>query len=158
MSRSARRGFTLIELLVVIAIIGVLIAISLPSFQGLRESSRRMECQVRLARIGEALMNYESAYGALPAGTINPSGPIHNRPTGTHTSWIVQILPYLGVRTPGRRRATPAATMTSKRRSPPTIGVYCFSTAMCDSTRSPTGADTRSCWERSRLTPATWVG
>src|SRR4051794_27503285 len=90
-----RRAFTLIELLVVIAIIAVLIALLLPAVQAAREAARRVQCVNNLVQIGVALQNYESAHEMLPAGVINPTGPIVEAPKGYHMSWMVQILPYI---------------------------------------------------------------
>jgi len=90
-----RRAFTLIELLVVIAIIAVLISLLLPAVQSAREAARRAQCVNNLMQIGLAINNYEAAHYAYPAGTINPTGPIVNKPEGLHYNWITQILPYL---------------------------------------------------------------
>ncbi len=91
----SRNAFTLVELLVVIAIIGILIGMMVPAVGAMREAARRTTCQNRMARLGMALQRYESGYGALPPGTTNPTGPIHNVPQGIQLSWTVHLLPYL---------------------------------------------------------------
>lgn len=97
--RVAHRGFTLVELLVVIAIIGVLVALLLPAVQAAREAARRSSCLNNLSQLVLATHNYEFAVEHLPAGTINPEGPIRSEPAGQHVSWLVQILPYVEMRT-----------------------------------------------------------
>jgi prepilin-type N-terminal cleavage/methylation domain-containing protein/prepilin-type processing-associated H-X9-DG protein len=98
-----RPGFTLIELLVVIAIIAVLISLLLPAVQAAREAARRVQCVNNLMNIGIALQNYESSYELLPPGVINDTGPIQNAPLGYHTSWMVQLLPFLEQKTVASR-------------------------------------------------------
>jgi len=82
-------------LLVVIAIIGVLMAMAIPAVQSSREMGRRAICQMHLGQIMLALQNYENAFEALPAGVINPDGPIRNEAVGLHQGWLIQMLPYL---------------------------------------------------------------
>ncbi len=90
-----RIGFTLVELLVVIAIIGVLVAMAIPAVQASRELGRRALCQSNLSQVMLALQSYDNAFEALPAGVVNPDGPIRNEPIGLHQGWLIQMLPHL---------------------------------------------------------------
>ena len=51
-------GFTLVKLLVVIAIIGVLLGMSVPAMQNMREMSRRSNCEQNLTQLSLALSAY----------------------------------------------------------------------------------------------------
>ncbi len=88
--RPARRAFTLVELLVVIAIIGVLVALLLPAVQAARESARRLHCQNNLKNVALACLNYESAKGELPPGSVNT-----RKRQASGLGWPVHILPYI---------------------------------------------------------------
>ena len=71
---TSKRAFTLIELLVVIAIVGLLLAVSVPAVQGVRESARKTECLDYLHQLAVALQHHESTYGHLPKDNDNGWG------------------------------------------------------------------------------------
>lgn len=93
--RRFKRAFTMIELLMVIVIIGLLISLLLPAVQSAREMARRLCCTNNLVQIGLASKAYEEAFGLLPMGSSNESGPICNVPNGDHMGWIPRILPFI---------------------------------------------------------------
>jgi len=109
-----RQGFTLLELIVSMVVIGILIAITLPAIQSIRESARTMLCANNLRQIGLACFNYESARKTLPPGTLGFPQDAEvvirvgdwpaweqdsNHPyyifKNQNTSWLVFLLPYV---------------------------------------------------------------
>lgn len=80
-----RHAFTLIELLVVIAIIGILVGLTLPAVQMVRESARRTSCVNNLKQLITAVHNYETARRYYP-----PS-----RAADEFVTWPVFLMPYL---------------------------------------------------------------
>lgn len=88
---NSRRGFTLIELLVVIVIVGILVGLTLPAIQSVREASRRLQCQNNLKQIGVALIAYEAQHSAFPFG-VGGGGPPGFLPRWSAQS---QLLPGL---------------------------------------------------------------
>lgn len=83
---NSRRGFTLIELSVSLSVIGVLLAITVPAIECVRESARTVQCKVHLHEIGLAIHNFESQNLMLPAGCDVAGGNRH--------SWCTRLLPY----------------------------------------------------------------
>ncbi len=81
----ARGAFTLVELLVVIAIIGILIGMTMPAVQSVREAARRTSCNNKLKNLSLACTNFESSHGAFPHGS-----------SFTHEhAWGSAILPFI---------------------------------------------------------------
>lgn len=68
------RAFTLIEMLVVIAIIGILTAILLPVFLGVRERARRTTCLSNIRQIDLALTAYTQDYEGFFPPVVTKQG------------------------------------------------------------------------------------
>ncbi len=84
---SRRRGFSLVELLAVIGILGILVGLTLPAVQSVREAARRSACSSNLRQMGVAIASHESARRMFPAGNDALNGRNH--------AWSSFILPYL---------------------------------------------------------------
>ena len=74
----------------VIAIIGILVALLLPAVQAAREAARRSSCSNNIRQVVLATLNYETARGTLPRGSL------HASPDGLvdRAGILAQILPY----------------------------------------------------------------
>jgi prepilin-type processing-associated H-X9-DG protein len=89
-------------MLVVIVIIGGLLVLLLPGIQAARECARRFQCAHQLSQLITAVHNYELAFDAYPAGTLEKKGPIQNHAFGYHHSWITQLLPFMELQNEAR--------------------------------------------------------
>lgn len=97
-TRHARSGLSLIETIVVILILAVLIAMTLPALQRVRETARKTTCQNNLRQIGLAVQQHHAAFNALPSlynGTFHQTPLTYSDSFHSH-SWRSAILPRLG--------------------------------------------------------------
>jgi prepilin-type N-terminal cleavage/methylation domain-containing protein len=74
--RSADDGFSLIELVVALAVVGVLVAVVVPSFSGLRAAVRQGATTADLGNDRTALVGYATDNaGTVPSSTAFNPGP-----------------------------------------------------------------------------------
>lgn len=95
------RAFTLVELLVVIAIIGILMALTMPAIQSAREAGRKASCMNNIRQLQVAMVAFEQAQGAFPAGRDGCDGITVDACAGVPSlfrrapSGFVKLLPHL---------------------------------------------------------------
>ena len=77
-------GFTLVELLAVIAIIGILIGLTFPAAQAVRQAARRAVCLSNVRQVIVATLTYESSDLRFPAADNGKGG-----------SWVLPILEHI---------------------------------------------------------------
>jgi len=100
-NKTTNSAFTLVELLVVIAIIGILMALLMPAIQSARESGRKASCMNNIRQLQVAMVAYEQAKGAFPAGRDGCDGTSTDACKGVPSTFkrapsgFVKLLPHL---------------------------------------------------------------
>ena len=82
---NSRIAFTLVELLVVMAIIGILVGMTLPAVQMVRESARRTGCLNNMRQVGLSIQHFESTRNKLPPA----------RGADRYLTWPVYLMPFM---------------------------------------------------------------
>lgn len=85
----ARSAFSLVELLCVVGISSILLSLTIPAVQEVRESARRLKCSNNLRQIGVAIHNFESVHKRLPTGHEGQDDQFPFQP------WIPKLFPFL---------------------------------------------------------------
>ncbi len=89
-SLKLRKGFTLIELLIVIAIIGVLAALLMANFVGIRQRARDAQRKSDLRQVQSALELYRADVGSYP---LTASFPVCGSPLTSGSNTYIQKIP-----------------------------------------------------------------
>lgn len=85
------KGFTLIELLVVISIVGVLSALLMANFAGIRERGRDTQRKSDLKQIQKALQMYYSDYQNYPTAAPSPGFVFGSRFSAGSTTYMSKV-------------------------------------------------------------------
>lgn len=95
MRESKQSGFTIVELLIVIVVIGILAAITIVAFNGVKDRANNSHVQSALSQAHKSLQLYASEHGSYPStGGLNQPRVDINCPVSTTTrseQWIPSL-------------------------------------------------------------------
>lgn len=136
-------AFTLVELLVVIAIIALLIGLTLPAVQAVRESARATQCKNHLKQLGLAAQIHVDNHRSYPTngwGFRWIGDPDFGTGITQPGGWVFNVLPFLeqqnlhqlAFRVPSTQKLaamqqlmeTPVDVLFCPSRRRPTVGAY----------------------------------
>ena len=84
---TASQGFTIIELLIVIVIIGILVAITAVSYNGVTKSAKESALKSELKRISTSLELHKAKNGTYPTSLATAIPPITNPTTNANITY-----------------------------------------------------------------------
>jgi type II secretion system protein G len=90
---SNKKGFTLIELLIVISIIGILSALLMVNFIGVRQRARDAQRKTDIRQIQAALEMYRADEGSYPVDIPNCEGSISLKSSDCSSTVYMQDVP-----------------------------------------------------------------
>ncbi|MFK7768067.1 MAG: DUF1559 domain-containing protein [Mariniblastus sp.] len=122
---SNRKGFTLVEVLTVIGVIGILLALSFPAVQTVRQAARRTHCASNIRQVLTATMAYESTGKGLPRAD-----------DGKGAGFIVSLLPFLDEQSLSDRRKEPLVGAESIQNRLSELSDTRFATVLCPASSS----------------------
>ena len=85
-------GLTLVESLIAITVIAILLALTIPSIQQVRNRSRQIQCGYRLHQVGIGLQNYHAALERFPTGCVQWRS---SDPASKQLAWNAYLLPFV---------------------------------------------------------------
>lgn len=90
---SAQRGFTLIELMIVVVVMTVLLAIAIPSYQENVRRSRRVEAQVALVSVQQAMERFFTLNNTYTGASLTGANPIFpaNVPSSGPANYVLSL-------------------------------------------------------------------
>ncbi len=104
---TSRRAFTLVELLVVITIIGMLLAMTFPSLQGVLAAARRQDCANKLRDLAHAAEARQQGTDDRYPALVDKGAPLPGGRRGEPITWAAALLEYVGQRPLGDTWTSP---------------------------------------------------